>query len=103
MDAVLDVAMKHDPALAGDVAAEQNVDVVELPGEQRAPRGLADRNTIRTVIRRIDVVLALGIVELRRAGPDDDVAVRALAEIDARLGDRRSAVGDWRDVFQVED
>ena len=94
--------MEHDPALTGDIAAEQDVDVVELPGKQRPPGGSADRDAVRAVVVRIDVVLALGVVELRRAALDDDVSARALAEIDAWLGDGRAAGGNRRNVLQVE-
>ena len=66
-------------------------------------RGSADRHAVRAVVVRVDVVLALGIVELRRAALDDHVAVGALAEIDARLGDGGTAGGDRRDVLQIED
>ena len=45
---LLDVPMEQDPALVGDVAAEQDVGIAEIPGEQScvAP-GPADGDTVR--------------------------------------------------------
>ena len=80
LHAILDVAIKHDPALADEVVAEQDVAVVHLPGEQEPPTDPADGNAVRAVVTGVDVVLALGIVELRRAGFDDHVARRPLSK-----------------------
>ena len=82
--AVLDVAMKQDPALVGDVAGEQDVGVAVVPGEQAAPGRVADGDAVGAVVGRVDVVLALGIVELRRGALDDDIAL-------ARPGRNRGA------------
>ena len=62
----------------------------------------ADRDAVRAIVIRVDVVFSLGIVELRRAAFDDHVAAGALSEIDAWLGDLRTTGGDRRDVLQVE-
>ena len=98
----LDVAADHDPAFAGDVAREQQVHVVEVPGEEGSPRDPADGNAARAVIGRVDVVFALRIVELRRAPLDDHVAVGLLPEIDARLADVGAAGRDRRNILQIE-
>src|SRR4029077_4705211 len=86
--AILDVAMKQDPALAGDVGAEQDVEVVHLPGEQGPPTDPTNGNAVRAIVTRVGVVFALRIVELRRAGFDDHVASRPLSKITPRPGYR---------------
>src|SRR5271169_5279242 len=94
--------MEQNPALAGDVTAEQDVDVVEIPSEQCSPGGSPDWDSILAVICCIDVLFSLGIVELRRATFDDHVIVGALAKIDAWLSYRWATRGDRRDVRQVK-
>src|SRR5262249_42328218 len=71
----LDVAADHNPAVACDVAREQQGHLVEVPGEEDSPRDPAHRNAARAVIGRVDIVFPLRIVELRRASLDDDVTV----------------------------
>ena len=94
--------MKQDPAFAGDVLGEQDVGIAVVPGEQAAPHRVADGNAVGAVVGGIDVVLALGIVELGRAALDDRIALFGLAEIEARLADGGTAGGERRDVLQVE-
>ena len=62
-----------------------------------------DRDPVHAVVGRVDIVLSLGIVELRGASLDDHVGIRPLPEINARLVDGRAAGRDRRDVLQVED
>ena len=57
----------HDPAIAGDVAREQQVHVVEVPGEEDSPRDPAHADAAGAVINRVDIVFPLRIVEFRRA------------------------------------
>jgi hypothetical protein len=70
---ILNVAMEHDPAVVDDVAAEQDVDVVQIPGEQRSPNSPVDIDAVHTVIICVDVVLSRGIIEFRRAALNDHV------------------------------
>ena len=95
--------MKQDPALVGDVAGEHDVGIAVVPGEQAAPGRVADGDAVGAVVGRVDVVLALGIVELGRGALDDGIALAPLAEIEARLADDGTAGGDRRNVLQVED
>ena len=99
----LDVATEHDPTVAGDVAGEQQVRVVEIPGEEGSRRDPADGDPAGAVIGRVDVVCPLRIVELRGAPLDDDVGVGLFAEVDARFVDRRASGRDRRNVLEVED
>ena len=91
-----DVAAEHDPAVAGDVAREQQVHILEVPGEEDSPRDPAHGNAARAVIGRVDIIFPLRIVELRRAPLDDDVAVRLFPVVDARLADFGAAGRDRR-------
>ncbi len=58
--------------------------------EQLPPEASPIGDAARPVVLGEDVVLALRVVELLRRGPDDDVVVRQLAEVEARLLDRRA-------------
>ena len=51
--AILDVAMKQDPALAGDVVAEQDVEVLHMPSEQGPPTDPTNGNAVRAIVTRV--------------------------------------------------
>src|SRR5262249_35190402 len=80
-DALLDESAEEDAARRGDVAADQQIEIAELPGEQRAAPETAERDAVASLVGVILVLLTFGIVELARAAADHDVGARFLAEV----------------------
>ena len=58
-NAILDVATDKNAALARDVIGEQDVQVVEIPGEEGPPHHSANSDAVRTLVGRVNVVVAL--------------------------------------------
>src|SRR5215210_3846852 len=57
--ALLDGPTEHDPALGGDVAADQNVGISEIPREERSSSRTAHWDPTDAAVWRINVVFAL--------------------------------------------
>ena len=100
---VLDGTAEHDATVAGNVAADQNVQVLEIPREQHSSSDPVHGDPARALVDSVDIVFAIRIVELRSAAFDDDVGIGLLPIVDAGLLDRRAARCDRRDVLQIED
>ena len=87
--------MKRICDVIGQLVADEQVEVAEAQGEQRARQRVADadagRRRPRWWSRRrrvgIDRLRLERVVELVGVGASDDVRVRRLAEVDARLAD----------------
>src|SRR4029079_7743304 len=73
---LLDGAPEHDPAFAGDVAADQNVWIVEEPSKESSAGDPVHWHAPRAIVARVDVLLALGVIELRGAPFDEHVCIR---------------------------
>ena len=97
-DTVGDAAVVENPALAGQIVREQRLHRSEAQREQQLAPERADADAARSVVGREDVVLALRVVELLRLRLDEDVVVRQLAEVEARLGHRQVDGGHRRQV-----
>ena len=82
-----DVAMVENPALGGNVVAEENLQRLKPDAEQDLSSEAADHDAVFARIGGLDVLIALGIVKFLRLGVDEHIVVRQLAEVDARLGD----------------
>src|SRR5439155_21809454 len=100
---VLNGTTEHDPTVAGDIAAEQQVRVLEIPREEGSSSDPANGDPARARVGRVDVVCPLRIVEFRGAPLDDDVGVGLFPEVNARFVDWWASGRDWRDVLKVED
>ncbi len=85
LHAVGDVAAEEDAALVGQAAADHDVDVAELPGQQQALEYVEPSWTPPVPSKTVlDASLAYRVVELLRLGVDDDVVLRLLAVVDLR-------------------
>jgi hypothetical protein len=100
---LLDGTTKHDPAGVGDIVADQDVQVLEIPREQHPSSNPTHGHTARALVGRVDVVFPIRIVELRGAPPDDDVGVGLFPVVDARLLDWRPPGRGRRNVQEIED
>ena len=84
-DPVLDLAPELDPAVLVQVVRDQKVDVELVPGiDQPLERGVEQHAAV-AVVARVDVVVALRIVELAHARVDEPVAQLLLAVVDRGL------------------
>src|SRR3984893_6103234 len=100
---VLNGPTEHDPTVAGDIAAEQQVQVLKIPCEEGSSSDSAHRDPARARVSRVDVVCPLRIIALRGAPLDDDVVVVFLPDANARYFVSRASGLDWRGVLEVED
>src|SRR5690606_16458172 len=80
-----------------DVVGEQNVDISQLPREQKPVEPRADRNASLPAVVVVDVLVAGRIVELRRPRIDDIVALSRLTVVDGRPldGQIRARIARW--------
>ena len=83
--AVDDVPVIQDPTGRADLAAEQDVRGPEPGREPHPAQQPGDLDPAGPVIHGGDVFVPLRVVELFGVGVHDDVVVRQLAEVDARL------------------
>ena len=97
-DALGDAAVIEDAALGGQIVRQQRLHRSEAQREQQLASERADADAARARVGREDVVLALRIVELACLRLDEDVVVRQLAEVEARLGYRQVDGGLRRQV-----
>ena len=70
---ILEAPTDENPALAGEVTAQQDVDVVKVPCEEQFAREPAHAYAVSPVVEAVNIVLSFRIVELGRARFDDDV------------------------------
>ena len=97
-----DLPVVEDPALGGEVVGQEHLDLGEAGREgEAAPQG-ADGHPAGARVRRVHVLVALGVVELRRAHLDEHVRVRDLAVVDLRPRDLERAGDGGRDVLDEE-
>ena len=90
LNAIGDVATEKNAALTRNVAGQQDVWVVEIPGEERSFGDLSETDPVGAIVSRVSVVSPFGIVELPHAPFYDHIGVGTLPEIDARLVERRA-------------
>ena len=100
--AVGDPPVEQDATFRRELARDENVGIGELDREEQAPQEPADRHATGAFVERRFVVLAARIVELGLFRADEDVAVRELAEVDARLVDSKAFGRDRRQIADVE-
>ena len=87
LDAYLDIAAVEEAALVADRATDQDVRVAELPGVDHPPQERVEADAATAIVAVAHLDAASLVVELVLARVDDDVVVRSLAEVDARLHD----------------
>src|SRR5262249_59374784 len=80
-DPLLDQPAEEEAAAGGDVVADEELGIPEVPGEEQASPHAAERHPVPSLIRGVDVLLAAGIVELRGAPPADEVRGRCVAAV----------------------
>ena len=80
--AVRDGAVEEDAAVAAEGGGEEELCAVEARRQQQSPEEAAEGHAVRTVVARVGVDVAFGVVELVLGGVDDDVVVCRFAEVD---------------------
>ena len=103
VDPLLDQPVEEDSAPSRDVPADEEVEIAEVPGEQRAAPPGAQRYPVAPLIGRVHVVLTPAIVELCGAAPDHDVGRGFFAEVELGSVEGEPHRGRRRDVLDVED
>src|SRR4029453_10784709 len=68
-----ELSMEHHPAFSRDVIAEQHLERTEANAEEQPPEEIGNGDTTRSVVARINIVVALGVVKLARSSLDEDV------------------------------
>ena len=98
-----DVAVDHHAALGREIVRQQDVERAEARREGRLADQRVDRDAAPSLVARVDVLVAGGIVELLRARAHEHVLVADLAVVD--LGPRdlgQAARHRGRDVLDEE-
>ena len=70
------------------------------PGEQEPLPQAVQRDTSCSGVAGVDIVIALGVVELFDAGRDDPISRHRLAVVDGRLGYVQAVGGFGRDILK---
>jgi hypothetical protein len=83
-----------------EIVGEENVDVALVPGEQQLLPDAVQGNATFSGVARVDVVVALGIVELLDVGIDDAISLHRFAIVDGRLIDLEPESRLCRDIFK---
>ena len=86
-NALLDAPPNLNSALRPQIGGQQNIDVLLRPRKQEPLPNAVERNSALPLVARIDVLIALGIVELFDSGRDNLVPRRHLSEVNGRLSD----------------
>ena len=95
-------AVEQQLAIAGDLVADQQVQVAEPQREEQPHHGVVEADAGRPCPAGLgadgtaDIALAGRKVELVLLGADDDVRAVSLPEVDPRLRDRRGAARRYR-------
>src|SRR6185437_16185571 len=84
--ALANVSVDLNSALRLEVRGQQNVDVSFGPGEQQSLPITIQRDAALPAVAGVDIVIALGIVELLDAGRDDPISRHRLSVVDGWLG-----------------
>ena len=67
-DALLNASPYLNSALRRQIGGQQNIDVLLRPRKQQPLPNAVERDSTLTLVARIDIFIALGIVELLYAG-----------------------------------
>jgi hypothetical protein len=73
-DPVLDLAPELNPAVGAQVVRDQKVDVELVPGVDQPLERSVEQDAAMALVAPVDVVVALGVVELAHAGVDQPIA-----------------------------
>ena len=85
------------------VTGLRQIEIAEVPSEQRAAPETAERDTVASLVGVVDVLLAFRVVELAGAAADHDVGARLLAEVQLRPVDAQAHRRRRRNVLDVEE
>ena len=97
-----DLPVVEDPALGGEIVGEEHLDLGEPGRKDDAAPQRPDAHSALARVGRVDVLVARGVVQLRRAHLDEHVRVGELAVVDLRLADLERSGGRGRDVLHEE-